>query len=118
MSRLTVYRDNEPAAPVLVTEDADAIATALRPIGVRFERWTSPVALSPEDSAETILAAYRPYLDGLMGETGAGSADVLKLTPDNPNAAALRQKFQVRLYKFGKNLERIEKPEQLTGAAA
>jgi 1,2-dihydroxy-3-keto-5-methylthiopentene dioxygenase len=93
MSRLTVYRDNEPAAPVLVTEDADAIATALRPIGVRFERWTSPVALSPEDSAETILAAYRPYLDGLMGETGAGSADVLKLTPDNPNAAALRQKF-------------------------
>jgi 1,2-dihydroxy-3-keto-5-methylthiopentene dioxygenase len=51
------------------------------------------VTLAPDASAEAILAAYRPYLDGLMGETGAGSADVLKLTPDNPNAAALRQKF-------------------------
>ena len=28
-----------------------------------------------------------------MGTVGAGSADVLKLTPDNPNAPALRQKF-------------------------
>ncbi len=93
MSRLTVYRDDAPGTPVLMTEDATAIAAALRPIGVRFERWESPVTLAPEDSAETILAAYRPYLDGLMGETGAGSADVIKLTPDNPNAAALRQKF-------------------------
>jgi 1,2-dihydroxy-3-keto-5-methylthiopentene dioxygenase len=93
MSRLTVYRDDAPGAPVLVTEDEAAIAAALRPIGVRFERWKSPVTLAPEDSAETILAAYKPYLDGLMGETGAGSADVIKLTPDNPNAAALRQKF-------------------------
>ena len=93
MSRLTVYRDDAPEAPTLVTEDEAEMAAALRPIGVRFERWTSPVTLAPEDSAETILAAYKPYLDGLMGETGAGSADVIKLTPDNPNAAALRQKF-------------------------
>lgn len=93
MSRLTVYRDDAPAAPILATEDAAAIAATLAGIGVRFERWESPVVLSPADSAETILAAYRPYLDTLMGETGAGSADVIKLTPDNPNAAALRQKF-------------------------
>jgi 1,2-dihydroxy-3-keto-5-methylthiopentene dioxygenase len=93
MSRLTVYRDDAPGVPVLTTEDADHIAEALRPIGVRFERWDSPVALSPEDSPEIILDAYKPYLDGLMGETGAGSADVLKLTPDNPNAPAIRQKF-------------------------
>jgi 1,2-dihydroxy-3-keto-5-methylthiopentene dioxygenase len=93
MSRLTVYRDDAPQAPVLTTEDAARIAETLEPIGVRFERWESPVKLSPDDSPETILEAYKPYLDGLMGETGAGSADVLKLTPDNPNAAALRQKF-------------------------
>lgn len=93
MSRLTVYADDAPAKPVLATEDAAAIAKALGAIGVRFERWESPVKLSPQDDAETILAAYRPYLDGLMGETGAGSADVIKLTSDNPNADALRQKF-------------------------
>lgn len=93
MSRLTVYADDAPARPVLEATDATEIARALGTIGVRFERWQSPVKLSPGDSAEAILAAYRPYLDGLMGETGAGSADVIKLTPDNPNADALRQKF-------------------------
>ncbi|MBU6498695.1 MAG: acireductone dioxygenase [Rhodospirillales bacterium] len=93
MSRLTIYRDDAPGAPILATSDAAAMAEALRAIGVRFERWKSPVALTPDESAETILAAYRPYLDALMGETGAGSADVIKLTPDNPNAAALRAKF-------------------------
>jgi 1,2-dihydroxy-3-keto-5-methylthiopentene dioxygenase len=93
MSRLTVYRDDAPDAPMLRTENAAEIAEALRRIGVRFERWESPVTLSPEDSPERILEAYRPYLDGLMGETGAGSADVIKLTPDHPQAAALRQKF-------------------------
>jgi 1,2-dihydroxy-3-keto-5-methylthiopentene dioxygenase len=93
MSRLTVYRDDTPETPDLRTDDPQAIAAALAPIGVRFERWESPVTLAPEDSAETILEAYRPYLDRLMGETGAGSADVIKLTPDHPQAGALRQKF-------------------------
>ena len=93
MSRLTIYRDAAPGAPILSTTDAAEIAENLRPIGVRFERWESPVTLSPDDAADKILDAYRPWLDGLMGETGAGSADVIKLTPDNPNAAAMRQKF-------------------------
>jgi 1,2-dihydroxy-3-keto-5-methylthiopentene dioxygenase len=93
MSRLTVFRDDAPGQPVLATENPDEIARELKTIGVRFERWESPVTLSPDDSAETILDAYRPYLDGLMGETGAGSADVIKLTPDNPNAGAMRARF-------------------------
>jgi 1,2-dihydroxy-3-keto-5-methylthiopentene dioxygenase len=93
MSRLTIYRDDAPDSPVLRTEDAVAITEELNAIGVRFERWESPVKLSPEDDAETILAAYKPYLDTLMGESGAGSADVIKLTPDHPQAAPLRAKF-------------------------
>jgi 1,2-dihydroxy-3-keto-5-methylthiopentene dioxygenase len=93
MSRLTVYREDAPGTAILRTEDPSEIARELGRIGVRFERWESPVALSPDDPSDAILAAYRPYLDGLMGATGAGSADVIKLTPDNPNAPALRQKF-------------------------
>jgi 1,2-dihydroxy-3-keto-5-methylthiopentene dioxygenase len=93
MSRLTVFADAAPGTPVATTEDPAEIAARLAAIGVRFERWESPVTLSPEDSAETILAAYRPYLDTLMGQLGAGSADVIKLTPDHPQAAALREKF-------------------------
>jgi 1,2-dihydroxy-3-keto-5-methylthiopentene dioxygenase len=93
MSRLTIYADEAPGTPLLRSEDPAGIAAELARIGVRFERWESPVALAPDASPEAILDAYRPYLDRLMGESGAGSADVIKLTPDNPNAPALRQKF-------------------------
>jgi 1,2-dihydroxy-3-keto-5-methylthiopentene dioxygenase len=93
MSRLTVYADDNPGHPILRSEDATVITAELAKIGVKFERWETPVALSPDDSADAILDAYRPYLDRLIGASGAGSADVIKLTPDNPNAATLREKF-------------------------
>ena len=93
MSRLTVFADDTPGAAVLSTEDPAAIAAELGRIGVRFERWDSPVRLSPEDDARTILEAYRPHLDRLMGESGAGSADVLKLGDAPPDKAGLRARF-------------------------
>ena len=93
MSRLTIYNDDAPDLPVLRTEDATAIAEELGAIDVRFERWDSPVTLSPDDDADKILVAYRPYLETLMGSAGAGSADVIKLTPEHPQAAPLRAKF-------------------------
>jgi 1,2-dihydroxy-3-keto-5-methylthiopentene dioxygenase len=93
MSRLTVFEECSPAAPVLVTEDAAAMAAELARIGVAFQRWESPVTPLADAEPELILEAYRPYLDRLMGETGAGSADVIKLTPDHPSAPALREKF-------------------------
>jgi 1,2-dihydroxy-3-keto-5-methylthiopentene dioxygenase len=93
MSRLTIFEDATPDAPVLVTRDADLMAHELAEIGVQFARWESPVALSPEAAPEAILEAYQPYLDALMGAKGAGSADVIKLTPENPNYPPMRQKF-------------------------
>ncbi|ABI63164.1 1,2-dihydroxy-3-keto-5-methylthiopentene dioxygenase [Granulibacter bethesdensis] len=93
MSRLTIYADSTPDAPLLRTEDPERIAQELSSIGVRFERWSSAVTPSPDDDEATILAAYRPYLNALMGETGAGTADVIRLRPDTPNLPALRQKF-------------------------
>ena len=93
MSRLTVFEEDAPNDPVLRSEDPDRIAAELGRIGVRFERWESPVQLSPQDPPEVILAAYRPHLDRLMGESGAGSADVIKMDKSTPNIAAIRQKF-------------------------
>jgi 1,2-dihydroxy-3-keto-5-methylthiopentene dioxygenase len=91
MSRLTVWMADN-GQQVLTTEDAPKIAEALKAIGVRFERWEG-VAIPDGASNEEVLAAYKPHLDSLMGETGAGSADVVSLTPDHPQAAAMRQKF-------------------------
>ena len=93
MSRLTVFDDDQPGEPVLCCEDPDRIASELGRIGVRFERWESPVQLSPQDPPEAIIAAYRPHLDRLMGESNAGSADVIKLDRHTPNLAAIREKF-------------------------
>ena len=93
MSRLTVYKDNAPGVPVFDSEEPGAVAAELKQIDVGFERWDSPVHLAADAPAEAILEAYRPYLDALMGATGAGSADVVKLTPEHPQAAALREKF-------------------------
>jgi len=93
MSRLTVTPDTTPGRPDLRTEDADDIARALAPLGVRFERWSLPVAVSADAEADAILAAYRPHLDRLMGESGAGTADVIRLRPGNEAYPAMRQKF-------------------------
>lgn len=93
MSCLTIHADDAPGVLLTRTEDATSIATELSRIGVRFERWHSPVPVAADSDAETILACYQPFLDTLIGPHGAGSADVIKLTPDHPDAAALRKKF-------------------------
>jgi len=93
MSRLMVYRDTAPEDVVLRTEDPREIALALRPHGVRFERWQAPVTPAKDAPAEAVLEAYRPYLDTLMGETGAGTADVVRINAQTPNLPALRDKF-------------------------
>ena len=51
------------------------------------------MAIDPDAPSEDILAAYRPHLDALMGDTGAGSADVLRLRPGNEAYPAMRRKF-------------------------
>jgi 1,2-dihydroxy-3-keto-5-methylthiopentene dioxygenase len=93
MSRLTVFQDASPGVPELRTEDPAAIADTLAGIGVRFERWDLPTTLTPQDSAEDILAAYRPHLDRLMGPGGAGTADVMKLNGAGEAYPAIRKKF-------------------------
>jgi 1,2-dihydroxy-3-keto-5-methylthiopentene dioxygenase len=93
MSRLTVYAENSPGTPRLRTEAPEVIAATLKQVGVRFERWDFPGQLSPDDGADTILAAFRPHLDALMGECGAGTADVLKMRGVTEAYPAMRQKF-------------------------
>jgi 1,2-dihydroxy-3-keto-5-methylthiopentene dioxygenase len=93
MSRLTITPDTTPGAPELRTEDPHEIAEALAPIGVRFERWELPVAVSEDADSDAILEAYRPHLDRLMGESGAGSADVVRMRPGMAAYPAMRQKF-------------------------
>ncbi|MDE2320223.1 MAG: acireductone dioxygenase [Rhodospirillales bacterium] len=90
---MLVYEDISPAKPIFDSMDAAEISVELQKIEVKFQRWEGGGDLLDAAPAADILNTYRPYLDSLMGETGAGSADVVKLTPDHPQAAALREKF-------------------------
>lgn len=91
MSLLTI-RDAATGAETLRTDDPHKIAEALKPIGVRFERW--PVADLPAGAEpDAVLAAYRPHLDAFLKETKAGTADVIRLTADHPQKDAIRAKF-------------------------
>ncbi len=87
MSRLTLYRDDEPSTAIFTTEDGDAIAATLAPIGVRFERW--PV----RSRADDILRAYAAEIEKLKADGGYQSVDVVSVTPDHPDRMVMRTRF-------------------------
>ena len=78
MSRLRVYAEDDPGAVLLDTTDGEEVASALKEIGVRFERWP--------------LQAYEPRVEALRAE-GYTTIDTVSVTPEHPDRAAMRAKF-------------------------
>lgn len=76
MTRLTIF--DEAGAKLGATEDADAIATTLGGIGVRFERW-------PAADLDAQVALLRAQ--------GYTTVDTVSVSPDHPDRAAMRAKF-------------------------
>jgi 1,2-dihydroxy-3-keto-5-methylthiopentene dioxygenase len=93
MTQLTVYPDTDPARSLIDTRDADKIAAALSEIGVVFERWEASAELADDAGQDEVLAAYDVQVRKLMREGGYQTVDVVRVKPDNPDRAAMRQKF-------------------------
>lgn len=89
MSRLRVFAEDAPDAPLLDTDEEAAIVAALAPIGVRFERWPLRDLAEGEDA----LTAYAPEIARLKAEGGYQSVDIVAMIPDHPARAELRTKF-------------------------
>ncbi len=87
MSRLQVFHDDDATTPILSTHDSDVMASTLRAIGVRFERW--PTRLCGDDS----LAAYASEISALKADGGYQTVDVVTMVPDHPDRAVMRTKF-------------------------
>jgi len=121
MSALTIYRnDGTPAGESL--RDHAAIAAALEPLGVRFERWEADRPLREDAGQEEVIEAYRDSIDRLNAEYGFKSLDVVALRPDNPNKAEMRRKFlsehthsdfEVRFFVDGSGLFYLHVGEQV-----
>ena len=93
MSRLRIFADDHPDEPLLVADDATAMARELAAIGVTLERWRASQPVRAGDAPEAIMAAYRADIDRLVAERGFRSVDVVSIAPDNPNRAEMRRKF-------------------------
>ncbi|MHA6203902.1 1,2-dihydroxy-3-keto-5-methylthiopentene dioxygenase [Dyella soli] len=93
MSRLRIFDDTRPQAPVSVHTAFAEIARELANVGVRFEQWEASQPIAPGASQDKVIAAYRVDIDRLMTEEGYRAVDVISLTPEHPDRAALRQKF-------------------------
>ena len=93
MSRLRIFNDTAPEAPLLDTQHGAVITDGLNRIGVTFERWQATQDVAPGASQDEVFAAYRADIDRLVAERGFKSVDVASIAPDNPNRAELRNKF-------------------------
>lgn len=93
MSRLTIFADNNPSAPLLKTEDRNTIVKELQAKGVRFEYWETRDTIHAGDSQDKVLAAYRSDIERLVKEEGYLSRDVVSLDASHPQKDELRKKF-------------------------
>jgi len=93
MSRLRLFADDRPDAPLSVIHDHAGIAAELAKIGVDFERWDAAQPIAPGDAPETIIEAYRADIDRISAERNFITIDVVSIAPDNPNRDAMRAKF-------------------------
>jgi 1,2-dihydroxy-3-keto-5-methylthiopentene dioxygenase len=91
MTRLRVFAADDGDTPVLDTSDPKWIGDALKRIGVRYERW--PLRDTAGADTDAVLTAYAPEIDKLKAEQGYQSVDIIGVTPDHPDRAAMREKF-------------------------
>jgi len=92
-SKLNVYDESVPHAPLIATTDGAEIARLLGEVGVRFERWSAPAELRPDADADAVLAAYASSVARVQRDGGYGTVDVLRLAKGTPNVAPMRAKF-------------------------
>jgi 1,2-dihydroxy-3-keto-5-methylthiopentene dioxygenase len=114
-----------PQKPILEATEGAAIARELGKIGVRFERWQAGNAVGSGAAQGDVLAAYRGDVDRLMREGGYTTADVISLTKDHPEKAALRRKFlrehthaedEIRFFVDGQGLFYLHADGRVYGA--
>lgn len=120
MTRLKIYPVDGGAAE-LETSDGAEIAEALAPIGVRFEQWPSR-PLPADADQDSVLEAFAPEVERLKAENGYQAVDVMRVTPDHPDRAALRTKFlsehrhsedEVRFFVEGEGLFTLREGEKV-----
>ena len=112
MSDLQVFGEAEQQAK-LTTNDPAVIAAELAERGIGFERWPAREELPAGASPEDVLKAYAREIQAVQARGSYPTVDAIRMTPDHPERAALRQKFlaehthaedEVRFFVEGRGL--------------
>lgn len=93
MSHLRLFAVDNATQPLLESSDAGEISAVLTKAGIRFEQWQAGAPLSALSSNDDILQAYAADIQRLKHERGYITVDVISLSANHPDKAALRQKF-------------------------
>ena len=119
MTLLAVYdhadqgKAGQQPQPKLVSSEAALIARELAARGIGFERWPAQIPLGADADQASILAAYAGEIARVQQGGGYGTVDAIRMTPDHPERASLRQKFlaehthnedEVRFFVEGRGL--------------
>ncbi|MFM8258400.1 MAG: 1,2-dihydroxy-3-keto-5-methylthiopentene dioxygenase [Vulcanococcus sp.] len=115
MSHLQIFpaRSGGRPLPTLASNDPALIASELAARGIGFERWPARAELPASAAPEQILAAYAPEIARVQASGTYPTVDAIRLTPDHPDRAALRQRFlaehthsedEVRFFVEGRGL--------------
>lgn len=122
MTQLSVFSEQAPETVRLETTDFERIETELSRVGIRLQRWQADQPISPDSSAEEILAAYKTEIERLVDEGGYQSWDVISMHPQHPDKAAFREKFlaehthsedEVRFFVRGSGLFTLHLDDQV-----
>jgi 1,2-dihydroxy-3-keto-5-methylthiopentene dioxygenase len=81
---LTVWKDTDPATPVIETTDEHEIRSALAELGARFSRWE--IKDFADDAAlEEVLALYAAEVESVKQSEGYTLVDIVGLSPAQDN---------------------------------
>ena len=99
--------------------DGESVRGFLSEFGIDYERTGAASGLTPDSTADEILAAWAPKIDELKARGGYVVADVIDVKPDTPNLDAMLKRFssehwhdedEVRLIVEGRGLFHIHPP--------
>ena len=82
---------DESRKEVLRTDNRDELTKVLRENGIAFE--SVSVQNLSQESKENTLGAYEGFINKVKAERGFQSVDVVRITADMDNVAAMRGKF-------------------------
>ncbi|ATZ92965.1 MULTISPECIES: acireductone dioxygenase [Dickeya] len=92
MTTLAIFHRPHLEYPTQQFDEFDQIAALLAAAGLQLERWHTGDTPADVDG-DALLARFRQDIDRLSQREGYTSADVISLTPEHPDRAALREKF-------------------------